>query len=297
MIKEAAPATGHAGRFKSVGWDEVAAGVFQRRYDPLDVSVCVIRGSDGLAVVDTRSSPQQADEIRADLRELGSMPVRWVINTHAHFDHTFGNQRFGPGSDLNAPIYGHVRVPAHLDAWARPLLAEWIARGEEPLEEWRAVIITPPTDLVGDRHALDLGDRAVDMFHLGRGHTDNDLLLHIPDAAAWLLGDVIEESGPPCYGPDSFPLDWPVTVTRLLSLLTDGDVLVPGHGRPVDRKFVRAQQEQLAGVAGLIRELHGVGVPGGNAAEAGGHRWPLPAGALAAAIEAGYAQLTAEHGP
>jgi glyoxylase-like metal-dependent hydrolase (beta-lactamase superfamily II) len=277
-----------------VGWVEVATGVFQRRYNPLDVSVCVIRGSDGLAVVDTRSSPRQADQMVADLRELGSRPVRWVINTHAHFDHCFGNQRFGPGSDHSVPIYGHARVPAHLDACERPLLAEWIARGEEPAEEWREVVITPPTELVGDRHALELGDRAVDLLHLGRGHTDNDLLLHIPDARAWLLGDLIEESGPPSYGTDSFPLDWPATVTRLLSLLADGDVLVPGHGGPVGPMFARAQQEQLAGVADLIRELHAGRVPVGRALEAGGHRWPLPPDGLASAVEAGYAQLGRE---
>ena len=275
-----------------MGWNEVAAGVFQRRYNPLDVSVCVIRGSDGLAVVDTRSSPRQADEIRADVRELGSAPVRWVINTHGHFDHCFGNQRFGPGSDLNVPIYGHAGVPAFLDRFERPGLAEAIASGGEPAGEWREVVITPPTELVGDRYTLDLGDRAVDMFYLGRGHTDNDLLLRIPDAAAWLVGDVIEESGPPCYGAGSFPMDWPDTVSRLLALVDDGDVLVPGHGAPVGAAFARAQQQQLAGVAELIRELHGDGVPAGKAAEAGGARWPLPADRLAPAIETGYAQLS-----
>jgi glyoxylase-like metal-dependent hydrolase (beta-lactamase superfamily II) len=280
-----------------VGWHEVADGVFQRRYDPLDVSVCVIRGSDGLAVVDTRSSPRQADEVRADLRELSSEPVRWVINTHAHFDHCFGNQRFGPGSDLNLPIYGHVLVPDHLDRYERPLLAGWIARGGEWAKELLDVVITPPTDLVGDRHALDLGNRSVEMLHLGRGHTDNDLLLHIPDARAWLLGDVIEESGPPCYGSGCFPLDWPVTVDRLLALVGDGDVLVPGHGRPVGKPFVRAQQEQLARVAGLIRELHGTGVLAGNAVAAGAGRWPLPVDGLAPAIDAGYAQLSGAAAP
>ena len=275
-----------------MGWDEVAAGVFQRRYNPLDVSVCVIRGSDGLAVVDTRSSPRQADEIRTDLRELGRAPVRWVINTHAHFDHCFGNQRFGPGSDLNVPIYGHVLVPAFLDRFERPGLAEAIASGAEPVEEWREVVITPPTELVGDSRVLDVGGRAVELLYLGRGHTDNDLLLHVPDAAAWLVGDVIEESGPPCYGAGSFPLDWPQTVARLLALVTDGDVLVPGHGAPVGAAFARAQQQQLATVAELIRELHGDGVPAGQATEAGGGRWPLPVAGLAPAIETGYAQLS-----
>ena len=275
-----------------MGWDEIAADVFQRRYDPLDVSICVIRGSDGLAVVDTRSSPQQANEIRADLRELGNSPVRCVINTHAHFDHTFGNQSFGANSDINVPIYGHVRAPAHLEAYERPLLADWIARGEEPAEEWRAVVITPPTVLVGERHALDLGDRTVDLLHLGRGHTDNDLMLHIPDAAAWLLGDLIEESGAPYYGPESYPLEWPVTVAHLLVLLEPGDVLVPGHGRPVDQAFVGAQHGQLAEVANLIRDLHDAGVPVTQAADEGGEDWPFPVDGLTEAIEAGYAQLS-----
>jgi glyoxylase-like metal-dependent hydrolase (beta-lactamase superfamily II) len=278
-----------------VGWDEVAAGVFLRRYDPYDVNVCVIRGSDGLAVVDTRSSPRQANEVRADLPELGRQPVRWVVNTHAHFDHCFGNQRFGPGSELNAPIYGHLRVPAHLEAYERPLLEQWIAGGEEPAEEWREVTITPPTELVGGRHLLDLGDRSVTLLHLGRGHTDNDLLAHVPDAAAWLVGDVVEESGPPMYGPDCFPLEWPVAAAQLLALLADGDVVVPGHGRPVAPPFVREQQAQLAVVADLIRELHAAGVPAGQAADAEAGRWPLPADGLAAAIEVGYAQLDAAH--
>jgi glyoxylase-like metal-dependent hydrolase (beta-lactamase superfamily II) len=275
-----------------VGWDEVAAGVFQRRYDPLDVSVCVIRGPDGLAVVDTRSSPRQADEIRADLRELGGSPVRWVINTHAHFDHCFGNQRFGPDSDLGAPIYGHARIPAHLGQYERPLLAGWIASGAEPADEWPEVIITPPNELVGDRQVLDLGGRAVHLLHLGRSHTDNDLLVHVPDAGTWLLGDVIEESGPPVYGPDSFPLEWPGTLARLMVLLGDGDVLVPGHGRPVGPSFARDQQAQIAAVASLIRQLHAAGVPVSQAAAEGGPRWPLPVGELGHAIRAGYGQLS-----
>jgi glyoxylase-like metal-dependent hydrolase (beta-lactamase superfamily II) len=275
-----------------VGWQEVADGVFQRRYDPLDVSVCVVRGSAGLALVDTRSSPRQADQLRTDLRGLSRQPVRWVINTHAHFDHCFGNQRFGPGSDLDLPIYGHLRVPGHLDRYERTLLAGWIARGGEQAAEWLEVVVTPPTQLVGDRYSLDLGGRVVEMLHLGRGHTDNDLLLHVPGARVWLAGDVIEESGPPCYGSGCYPLDWPGTVNRLLARLADGDVLVPGHGQPVGKPFVRAQQEQLAAVAGLITELHGAGVPAGKAIAAGGDSWPLPTDGLAPAIEEGYAQLS-----
>jgi glyoxylase-like metal-dependent hydrolase (beta-lactamase superfamily II) len=271
-----------------VGWNEVATGVFQRRYEPLDVSVCVIRGPDGLGVVDTRSSPRQAEALIADLRELGDLPVRWVVNTHAHFDHCFGNQTF----EQNAPVYGHLALPAHLDRYERPLLAGWIADGGPEAAQWREVIITPPGRLVADRSTIVLGGRTVELLHLGRGHTDHDLIVHVPDAAAWLVGDLVEESGPPDYGPDCFPAEWPATVARLLALTGESDVLVPGHGRPVGPPFGRAQQAQLAGVAELIAELHAAGVPASRAAQAGGARWSLPATALTFAIEAGYAQLT-----
>ena len=276
-----------------MGWTELAPGVYQRRYQPLDVSVCVVRGGAGLLVADTRSSHRQADEIGADLRELGTLPVRWVVNTHAHYDHTFGNARFGPASDLGAPIYGHERVPAHLDDYERPMLADWIARGVEPADEWREVVITPPTVLVGAALTLDLGDRAAELLHLGRGHTDNDLLVRIPDAGVWLVGDLLEESGPPVYGPDSFPLDWPGTIGRLRASLRDGDMLVPGHGAAVGAAFAAAQQAQLAETAALIRELHAAGVPAERAVAEGGDRWPFPADGMADAVADGYRQLAA----
>jgi glyoxylase-like metal-dependent hydrolase (beta-lactamase superfamily II) len=274
------------------GWEEVAADVFRRRYQPYDVSVCVVRGTGGLLVCDTRSSHRQAHEIRADLAELATLPVRWVVNTHAHFDHCFGNARFGPGSDVGAPIYGHERVPAHLDAYERPMLAEVVASGEEPAGEWREIVVTPPTVLVGEAMTLDLGGTAAELLHFGRGHTDNDLLVHLPGSGVWLTGDLVEESGPPAYGPDSFPLDWPATVARLQAALGDGDVLVPGHGAVVGTGFVSAQHEQLAAVAALIAELRAAGVPEEQAVAAGGARWPFPADGMSDAVRNGYAQLS-----
>jgi glyoxylase-like metal-dependent hydrolase (beta-lactamase superfamily II) len=276
-------------------WEEVAADVFRRRYQPYDVSVCVVRSADGLLVCDTRSSHRQADEIIADLKELGTQPVRWVVNTHAHFDHSFGNARFGPGSDLGAPIYAHERVPTHLDTYERPLLAKLIAAGKEPVGEWREIVITPPTVLVGEAMTLDLGGTAAQLRYLGRGHTDNDLLVHLPASGVWLVGDLVEESGPPVYGSGSFPLDWPGTIGKLRAALREGDVLVPGHGAVVGAAFLAAQHEQLATAAALVRELYAAGVPVERAEAEAGDRWPFPEGlpgaGLAAAARDGYRQL------
>jgi glyoxylase-like metal-dependent hydrolase (beta-lactamase superfamily II) len=209
-----------------------------------------------------------------------------VVNTHAHFDHSFGNQRF-PG----IPIYGHVRVPPHLDRYERPMLADCVARGEEPVAEWAAVEITPPTVLVGDEYRLEVGGRIVDLLHLGRGHTDNDIVLHLPDASAWLVGDLVEESGPPMYGSGCFPLEWPGTCAELADRLGTADAVVPGHGRPVDRTFVAGQQGDLAAVAALITELHAEGVPVERVVEAGRGRWALPPEGLDPAVAAAYDTL------
>lgn len=100
-------------------------GVFVRSYEHLDINTCVVHGADGLLVVESRSSPAEAAEVEAELAELGGGSVRWLVNTHAHFDHTFGNQHFGQGSTLDVPIYGHHLLPAHLDDYERPRLAAW----------------------------------------------------------------------------------------------------------------------------------------------------------------------------
>ena len=277
-------------------WTEVADGVFQRRYDPLDVSVCVVRGAGGLLLVDTRSSHREADEVRADLRMFGDRTVRWVVNTHAHYDHCFGNARFVAGSGIDATIYGHRLMPAHLAMYEQPRLDSWISAGVEPVEDWREVVITPPTVLVDDHATLDLGDRGVDLLHLGRGHTDNDVLVHVSDANAWLVGDLIEESGPPMYGSGSFPLEWPATVQALAQRIDHDATVVPGHGAPVRRAFVAHQQDELRQVADLIFELHAAGVPAGDAVAQGRGRWPFPEEGMAGAVVDAYRQIDSPGG-
>src|ERR1700752_5265776 len=84
-------------------WREIADRVYVRRYRFYDQTIGAIVGRSGVAVVDTRSTHAQAEEIRNDLRELTAMPVT-VVNTHHHYDHTFGNSVFRPSA-----IWGHVR--------------------------------------------------------------------------------------------------------------------------------------------------------------------------------------------
>jgi glyoxylase-like metal-dependent hydrolase (beta-lactamase superfamily II) len=266
-------------------WHEVADRVFQHRYQPWDVTVSAILGSDGLAVVDTRCSLAEAGELREHLRRLSPVPVRWVVNTHVHFDHVGGNAEFvAPRQIPSAELWGHRAMAAALRAGK-----------DDPESEGDPAV--PPSTVVPDRlvdraHVLDLGDRLVQLIHSGRGHTDGDLLIHIPDADALLAGDLVEESGPPALGSDSFPLDWPDTLDALLAAIGPATVVVPGHGAPVGAAFVREQRDSLAALATRITALHAAGVSAEDALAAGGWPgWPYPAGGLEHAVARGYAAL------
>lgn len=272
-------------------WREVSDGVFVRGYEHLDISTCVVQGGDGLLVVDSRSSPAEAAEMEADLAELGGGSVAWLVNTHAHFDHTFGNQHFGPGSTLDVAIYGHHLLPAHLDEYERPRLVAWRdGSGNEPARDWDQVVITPPTHLVTDRQPLQLGDRLVELVPLGRGHTDNDLVVHVPDAHTWIVGDVVEASGPPMFGSGCFPLDLPRTLDGLLDQIDPADIIIPGHGSPVGRDFVVDQAADLTAMARGLRALYASGatVEQCLAAQDG---WPFPVEGLELAVTRAFTHL------
>lgn len=239
------------------GWLEVRDRVYCRRYEPWDVSVGVVVGRDGVVVVDTRATLGEGRELAADVRALDSRPPLWVVNTHCHFDHTAGNPAFSPPAETA----GHPTLDPS------------------------------PGLPVADRATIDLGDREVEVRYLGRGHTGGDLVVVVGDAGVVFAGDLVEESGPPAYGDDCHPLDWPATAARLFGLIGPAHLIVPGHGAVVDRAFVVAQQRHLQQVAGAICDLWVGEVPVEEAIAAYGDRWPFPAECLSQAVARGYREL------
>ncbi|GAA1060071.1 MBL fold metallo-hydrolase [Agromyces bracchium] len=271
-------------------WNEIATDVFSRRYPQDDLTMTVVRGTHGLLLIDTGGSPAHAALVDAEVKQLGD--VRWVVNTHAHYDHTFGNQHFAA---TGVPIYGHHLLPAHLHEHERPRLAAWRAgTGSEPPRDWHDVIITPPTRLLSERSWLDLGDRSVELIPLDRGHTDGDLVIRVPagdgSTGAWIVGDVIEEPGPPMYGSGCFPMRWPRTLAALLDEIGEDDIIVPGHGRAVSRAYGVAQLAVLESTATLTLEHYRAG-HSVDRALAFQDAWPYPVAALELAVQNGYQEL------
>jgi glyoxylase-like metal-dependent hydrolase (beta-lactamase superfamily II) len=268
---------------------EVADQVWVARQQWYDLNVCLVRGSRGLLVVDTQASARAARAIVEDVRALGVGEVTAVVNTHEHFDHTFGNAAFREAYGA-LPIHAHeVAAEQTIDAgeWAKRRFAE---ETDDPhREEVLETEVVPADHTFSSVTVLDLGDRQVELVHPGRGHTAGDAALRVPDADVVLAGDLVEESGPPAYGSDCHPLDWPGTLDVVLNLLTPGSVVVPGHGALVDRAFVEQQRRDVAITAQTVRDLAAAGVPVDRALAEG--EWPFPREGLEHAVRRGYAAL------
>ena len=207
-------------------------------------------------MIDTRASLHEGTDLADAVRHVTSAP--WlVVNTHAHFDHYLGNAAFPAAEIWSSTRCAEVVAAtgeAQRDSLAHSLRDE--GRLREGADTAASPIIAPTWTFAGRTQVLDLGGRRVELTYLGRGHTDNDIVVTVPQTAVTFTGDLVEEGAPPSFE-DSYPLDWPGTVEALLALSqpTQPGRFVPGHGAVVDRDFVAAQRADLATVVTVARGL------------------------------------------
>ncbi|MGI8948764.1 MAG: MBL fold metallo-hydrolase [Ornithinimicrobium sp.] len=243
-----------------VTWQEVAAGVFVRRHPELELNCGLVVGDRRALVVDTRSTMARGEELAAAVREVTHLePV--VVNTHAHYDHCFGNAAFrdsqiyahaGAADDLRATAeHQREQVMAHLLLTGRPELAEQTQQTE----------IVVPFYLIDSDTEIDLGGRTVHLLYGGRAHTDHDLAVAVPDAGVVFWGDLVEQGADPAME-DAFPLEWAQTLGSLMDRpqVHGAQIAVPGHGEVVDADFVLTQAEMLERLARTLEEARRRGV-------------------------------------
>jgi glyoxylase-like metal-dependent hydrolase (beta-lactamase superfamily II) len=275
---------------------EVGDRVLVARYPQWDVNVGLILGRAGAVVVDTRGSAVQGREALDAVRAVTKgLPVAHVVNTHVHFDHTFGNIAFE-----EATVHAHENVGLAIGQDAERIKALFRADpGDGPemgytaadVVQVLATEIRPPDRTFATEAVLDLGDRVVALAHAGRGHTNGDIRIAVPDADVVFLGDLIEEAADPSLGGDCWPLEWADTLTSHGGSLGSATVVVPGHGRPVDAHFVAGQRDDLAAVADVIRERRLAGLSLEEARREPDARLPYPLDWLQHAFARGWEQL------
>ena len=273
--------------------DKVAEGVYCAVATgvPYIISnAVVIVGDDGVAVVDPGVGPDEARVLLAAIRTVTGRPVRYVIDTHFHFDHAFGSEAFA-----GAVVIGHDATRGMLggDALQQRTAAGFVAglpaqvekaradaaherdatkradleRGATALETYRKEMaglrLIPPSLTFDDRMTLWLGAREIRLLQLGRGHTAGDVVVLLPRERVLCSGDLF--NGYIGYMGDAYVDEWADTLGRLAVL--DFDTVIPGHGAPFRGKDAIAPvQACLRDIWRQAETLEGAGVPPDEAA-------------------------------
>jgi glyoxylase-like metal-dependent hydrolase (beta-lactamase superfamily II) len=246
---------------------------------PAEVTVGLVVGAEGAVLVDCGATPEQGGWLRAEMAAVTPLPLAAVVLTHWHYDHAFGLA----GVDARTSIAHESVGPRLVSPEAR---TEAARLGVDPSQ------IVRPEREVAVATAVELGGGVrVEAVHLGRGHTDGDLVVVVPGSDVVFAGDLVESSGPPSYGPDSYAHEWPATLDGLIGLTTDSTVILPGHGGPLDREAIFEQRGRVAAVSGEIGRLAGLAVRIEDAEERG--TWALPFGAVRGGFDAAVAQARA----
>ena len=214
----------------------------------------VIIGRDAVAVIDTGGSVEVGEALVSSVRALTPKPVRYVINTHEHPDHIFGNAAFGG----DVTFVGHHNLPTELQK-----------RGAFYLQSFRTALgpsaiarvqIIPPTLLVTDEMTLDLGDRPLRLIAWSpAAHTNCDLTVLDQATGVLFAGDLVFLEHVPVI--DGSLLGWLTILPRLATL--PAKIVVPGHGRTTAAwpQGLDDERRYLTEVANDARRLIAAGVP------------------------------------
>jgi cyclase len=250
---------------------QVAEGVFAFITPPygdvgLDGNSIVILGSDGVLVFDTNGTPAAAAAVLAEIRTMTDRPVRYVVNSHWHWDHWYGTELYqrafpdvrivahektrqmmmGPALAFNRPGI-ETQLPAYVQSLEKKVATAAAADPPAPdlsklkqlLEEDRSFLEqkahvrhTFPSVTFTDQLNIYLGDRQIQVLHYDRAVTPGDACLYLPKEKILITGDLLVN--PVSFALSCYPTGWLNTLQKLDAL--DASVIVPGHGEPLRSK-------------------------------------------------------------
>jgi cyclase len=198
-------------------------------------NIGVVVGTDAVFVVDDQFAPL-SPKILAAIRTITADPVRFVVNTHWHFDHTGGNENMQKAGAL---IFAHENVRRRMSTGQ---LIEAINR-QEPASPHNALPVITFTDTV----SFNLNGDSIVVFHVAPAHTDGDAVVMFTKANVVHTGDVFVSAGFPFVDLSSGgSIDGIISATERIMVATNAQTkIIPGHGPLADRARVKAYHDML----------------------------------------------------
>lgn len=191
-------------------------------------NVAVLTTEDGVILVDDKFD-RNVPEILERVRSITNRPVRYILNTHHHGDHTGGNATLSNGAEIVA----HDNVYTNM------------VKGKQP---------GPPRITFSNRTTVRLGGKEVRMYYYGRGHTNGDAFVLFPQHRVLHTGDMFVAGAPFIdYGNGGSGIDWSDSIDRALQL--DFDRVIPGHGPLMAKNDLRGWNEAFGAVRLRMSEL------------------------------------------
>jgi quinoprotein relay system zinc metallohydrolase 2 len=237
----------------SVELSEIASGVFvhQGRYEMQSpenqgdmANAGFVVGSDAVAVIDTLGSAKVGERLRNAVRAVTTKPIRYVINTHMHPDHVFGNAAFKEG----APAFvANCKLARGLGSRAE----RYLATNKD--DAFAGIEVVLPTVPVDNTMSLDLGGRTLLLETQRTAHTDNDMIVTDSATGTLFLGDLLFSVHVPTL--DGSIVGWLAVIDDLKK--RKAPRVVPGHGPHAMELPAAFDPEQLylAEIAADVRKL------------------------------------------
>jgi len=254
----------------------------------------VIINDDDVVLVDTHTTPQQARLLLEDIKTLTNKPIRTVVNTHFHFDHTHGNEVFAPAADVIGHEYARRTILAgvlqnrtarsvidpvtpRIEDWKKQMAAETDAAKKASLKQqidvWEVYLqglasvhpVAPNVTLKdGEKRTLRRGSREIQILSFGPAHTGGDLIVYLPKERIICSGDFLTGGTP--YMTDAYPAQWVDALDALRKV--DFETVLPGHGEMFTGKSrIDDTQEYLRDVWKQVGELKKKGTSVADAAK------------------------------
>ena len=208
-------------------------------------NITVAVANDGVIMVDSQFAPLH-DKIKAAITAISNQPIRYLLITHFHRDHTGGNEAFGKDG---VTIVAHESVKAHLATGTRNGLTGNIVPPAPP--------IALPKETFKDTMTVRLQGRAAELRHPADVHTDGDSTIYFADANVLATGDIVVFGRYPnidfAYGGT---IDGMIRgVDEVIAFAKDDTKIVPGHGPVGTKAMIREYRQMLVDVRERIQKL------------------------------------------